>query len=55
MTRWNLLSLLVVASSVIPAFATVPVYGQCGGKEWTGETGEGSFIIYIDRLLMSIV
>lgn len=32
-------SLVAVALAISPVLAVIPVYGQCGGIGWTGETG----------------
>jgi mannan endo-1,4-beta-mannosidase len=33
-------SIITLAISVSQVAAVVPVYGQCGGNDWTGETGQ---------------
>ena len=31
--------LVALALSLNTAFAAIPLYGQCGGQGWTGDTG----------------
>lgn len=44
MMKLTTVAFVLTGLAVKSAFATVPVYGQCGGVSWTGETGRVFFI-----------
>lgn len=47
-------SLVTLAVVVAPALAVVPIYGQCGGQNWTGETGARRLMVSVSRSLTYI-